>query len=189
MFLQLWAWLLNGLGPYPYVTLFAVLVITLICGIIVAFLATYMGTVRWTEWLYYVVVAPVVEELICHQLLVGWLMTFYWPCAAPQTTVLCGVTFGLMHLPGGLLRLLDGLILGFFNTIACLVYVRCFFQTMQDETIARWIVSLLALIVAHAVYNLLTLLVRSMPIMAVVLRIMGIVLCIGAWGAWMPRLT
>ena len=182
----LWEWLLSGLGPWPYRTLFAVVVVTLVCGLAAALLR--LLPVPFWDWIYYVVVAPVIEELICHLALVGWLMTLVWPCAAPQTTLLCGVTFGLMHIPGGLLRLIDGLILGFFNTIACLVYVRLLIPQMHAPQWVLWIAAYGALVLAHAVYNFLAQFFKPFPILPWALRAGGALFAIAAVCVWLPRL-
>ena len=186
---EAWRWLATGLGPQPIATLFIAFCVTaataaLLALLRVLFAAPLMGSI------FIALICPLVEELTCHIFLVGAVMTMFWPCAAPQTTVVCGLLFGLMHIPtavqeGDPLRVADGLILGFFNTIACMVYLRLF---LKDAPIERWLVAYGALVLAHAVYNLLALFFKAFPMLSLALRVGGFIFTVAAWFAWMPKL-
>lgn len=185
-------WLLSGLGPTPLLTVFVVFVVVVGTAAFLAMLR-YLCLGPILEPIYLVLLAPLVEELTCRIFLVGCVMTVLWACAAPQTTVLCGVMFGLMHVFTALelhdwLRVVDGLVMGFFNTIACLVYLRLFLP-VSDVGLEGWLIAYGALVLVHAVYNFLTVFFKAFPLLRVALRVGGVLFAIAAWFAWMPRLT
>ncbi len=133
-----------------------------------------------------VVILPVVEEILFRLILVWWLMTltFHWP--APKTVLYSAVIFTICHLPVVIrtldpLRFLDALIIGVFNGIACVVYLRLWGLGRSQEGV---LVAYLCLVVIHAAYNLATLI----PGLRGLARIAGAVLALGAWIAYMPSL-
>ncbi|UCF15912.1 MAG: hypothetical protein JSW59_00335 [Phycisphaerales bacterium] len=187
-------WLLIGLGPWPIKTAWSVVLISCICGFIVSLIGRAVG-----EWLRYVIVAPLLEELICHLFLIGWLMTFFWFCAAPQTTIWCAIWFAIMHIPffewskladifAWIPRFFDGLIIGFSNAVACLVYVRLFSPNMSGPSWMSWLVAYGALVLVHAAYNFLAQFSKSSLLLLLALRVGGALFAIAIWYAWMPYL-
>ncbi len=149
-----WRWLSSGLGPSPALTIFIAFVVVAATGVLLA-LVRVLFAAPILRSLYVILVCPVIEELTCRIFLVGCVMTVVWPCAAPQTTILCGILFGLMHVPTAIheadpLRVVDGLVIGFFNTIACLVYLRVL---LQNAGLEGYALAFLCLVFAHAVYN------------------------------------
>ena len=53
-----------------------------------------------------------------------------------------------------------------------------------EPGLAAWVVAYLAVLGCHVVYNILTLI----PVVCPAARVVGILLTIGVWGAWMPKL-
>jgi len=188
-----WSWLLRGLRP-PDIIWLAFFVVVATAGLLYLlgelFRVTRIPRLLY-DFVFVILLAPLIEELTCRIFLVGVIMMVFWPCAAPQTTVLCGILFGLMHIPTAVyqadpLRVLDGLIIGFFNTIACLVYLRVF---LLGQGIELWFIVYGALVLPHVGYNALACFCRLAPFLRLGLRVGGVLFAVGAWIAWMPRLV
>lgn len=189
---NVWGWLSSGLHPPPLLLVFVTFVICAATGIFL----NLVGLLPVPEFVLRVLVYPFVEELTCRVLLVGALMTVLRPSAAPQTTVLCGTLFGLMHVitalkTGDPLRVLDGLIVGYFNTIACLVYLRIFAAEMLHQPLSEltpWLAAYGSLVLAHVVYNLLAVLFKRFQLLRRALIFGGALFSVAAWMVFMPRL-
>jgi len=195
---QFWSWLISGLYPPPMLLIFISFVIIAATAIFLNLIDLLPSLIPIIRSVIRVLLYPIVEELTCRIFLVGCIMTVLRPCAAPQTTVLCGTIFGLMHIitaiksiPPDPLRVVDGLIVGYFNTIVCLVCLRYYIINIMHTTLAdllAWVVVYFALLFFHIVYNLLVEISKLIPIFRIGIVIFGIIFTIAAWFAFMPML-